>query len=100
MINKEGLYGTIGILTNNIAAYPLSGFFKAGWDNPLDGTVEVDLVGHSWFFKREWLDDLFSVPKEIQKFKIAGEDMSFSYALLKNRGIKTFVPPHPKVQFL
>ena len=96
MINKEGLYGTIGILTNNIAAYPLSGFFKAGWDNPLDGTVEVDLVGHSWFFKREWLDDLFSVPKEIQKFKIAGEDMSFSYALLKNRGIKTFVPPHPK----
>lgn len=99
MLNKEGLYGTIGILTNNIAAYPMYDLFRVGWDNPLNDTVEVDLVGHSWFFKHEWLDDLFSVPEEIQKFKVAGEDMSFSYALLKNKNIKTFVPPHPKGKF-
>lgn len=97
MINKEGLYGTIGILTNNIEAYPIGfDFFRVGWDGPLDSTVEVDLVGHSWFFKHEWLNDLFTAPSEIQKYKTAGEDMSFSYALLKNRKIKTFVPPHPK----
>lgn len=98
MMKQKGLYGTIGIIMKNPSDYPYKcgiSYFRTGWDGNLNQTVEVDFVGHSWFFKKEWLDDLFNAPAEIQKCKFAGEDMAFSYQLLK-RGIKTFVPPHPK----
>lgn len=98
MAKQEGLYGTIGIILLKPENYPQgcgSSYLRTGWDGNLDKTVEVDFVGHSWFFKKEWLDDLFNAPSEIQKYKFTGEDMSFSYQLLK-RGIKTYVPPHPK----
>ncbi|UQZ91024.1 hypothetical protein C4J81_18095 [Deltaproteobacteria bacterium Smac51] len=95
LLKQEGLYGTIGIITKEPESYPFSDFFRVGWDGQLNFTAEVDFVGHSWFFKKEWLRYLFESPEEIQKFKRAGEDMAFSAQLLKH-GIKTFVPPHPK----
>ena len=71
---------------------------RVGWDGPMDKSVEVDFVGHSWFFKKEWLQDLLNAPKEVQ-LRTAGEDMAFSYQLLKDKNIKTYVPPHPKNNF-
>lgn len=95
MLKQEGLYGTIGILLEeNMKEYPKSGFFRVGWDGNLDKTVQVDFVGHSWFFKKSWLEYLFEETKELQKLKIAGEDIGFSFKL-QQKGIKTFVPPHP-----
>lgn len=93
-LKQEGLYGTIGIIMEEPDGYPNRGFFRAGWSDPLEEPVEVDFVGHSWFFKRDWIKYLFTNTDEFQKLKIAAEDMSFSVRL-KEQGIKTFVPPHP-----
>lgn len=98
MLKQEGLYGTIGIVMKNPQKYPEGfgkNYFRVGWEGNLAHTAEVDFVGHSWFFKKEWLKYLFEAPTQIQQCKLCGEDMSFSYELLKH-GIKTFVPPHPK----
>jgi hypothetical protein len=55
---------------------------------------EVDMVGHSWFFKREWLPELWKITPDFNRFFRSGEDMGFSWAL-QQIGIKTYVPPHP-----
>lgn len=89
-----GLYGAIGIVLQKPENYPNRDFIRLGWANPNESRVEVDFVGHSWFFKKEWLDDLFAGTESLQDFKIAGEDMGFSLAL-QRKGIKTFVPPQP-----
>jgi len=94
MMEQEGLYGTIGILMEKPEEYAYSGHFRVGWDGPLDSTTEVDLIGHSWFFKKDWVNYLFDGTEEFQKLKTAAEDMTFS-AQLQKQGIKTFVPPHP-----
>jgi GT2 family glycosyltransferase len=46
-----GLLGTIGLRFkkgNNYSHYP-----RIGWDGPNNNVEQVDIVGHSWFFKRE-----------------------------------------------
>lgn len=99
MLKQEGLYGTIGIVMKKNTEYPLDQYYRVGWANPFKETVEVDFVGHSWFFKREWLEILLQAPDELKQCKVAGEDMAFSFQLLTQKGIKTFVPPHPKNHF-
>jgi glycosyltransferase involved in cell wall biosynthesis len=100
MLKQEGLYGTIGIVLEKPELYPninKGSHFRVGWQGNLSCTAEVDFVGHSWFFKREWLPCLFNAPSDIKKYKLVGEDMSFSYQLLKE-GVKTYVPPHPRTK--
>ncbi len=99
MLKKSGLYGTIGILMQKPKKYPFEKYIRIGWVNPNKKAAEVDLVGHSWFFKRDWLGVLWINSSEIFKFKVAGEDMFFSSQLRKYLGISTFVPPHPKEQY-
>jgi hypothetical protein len=99
MMKREGLYGTIGIILEKPEKYPKmnqGSHFRVGWQGNLNKTAEVDFVGQSWFFKKEWLPHLFNAPADIRKYRLVGEDMSFSYQLLKEGGIKTFVPPHPR----
>lgn len=100
METNEGLLGTVGLLYLNPSPPDRSSYYEPylrfGW--PANGnnekTVEVDLVGHSWFFKKEWLS-YFWMEQPDPKYNICGEDMHFSYMLQKYAGIKTFVPPHP-----
>jgi hypothetical protein len=69
---------------------------RVGWPDGGNNkhTLEVDLVGHSWFFKKEWLSHMWrEIPNP--KYNTCGEDMHFSYMLQKYAGIKTYVPPHP-----
>lgn len=92
MKNHDGLLGTKGLRFIRGNSYRSAEHF--GWTNPNEKTVEVDIVGHSWFFKREHLAKYWSElpPKD---FPInAGEDMHFSY-MLQKFGLKTYVPPHP-----
>ena len=88
---EEGLLGTIGVIfkDDNYTSYD-----RHGWSNPNEQTKQVDIVGHSWFFKREWLG-AFWREAPIPESRICGEDMHFSYSIQKYLGLGTFVPPHP-----
>tara|TARA_B100000212_G_scaffold230753_1_gene175391 strand:+ start:3098 stop:3994 length:897 start_codon:yes stop_codon:yes gene_type:complete len=89
----EGLLGTRGLRFKSRYRYsPNDGF---GWDNPSNDIKRVDIVGHSWFFKREWLTAFWRELPSIDSSHIAGEDIHFSYTLQKYFGLNTFVPPHP-----
>ena len=88
-----GLLGAIGLCFYEGNRYIYGA--RYGWDGPCDTPVEVDIVGHSWFFRQEWLGILWQFKPNYDIMLKAGEDIAFSYMLQKN-GIKTYVPPHPK----
>lgn len=88
---EEGLFGTRGLRFLSKKRYhPFESF---GWDSPNEEIIEVDIVGHAWFFKREYLGMFWEQLPSITASPIAGEDIHFS-AALQRHGIKTFVPPH------
>lgn len=88
----NGLLGTIGVIfKNSMDTYQID--TRWGWDNPNEDVKKVDIVGHSWFFRRQWLQYLWKYYEPDNMF-IVGEDIAFSCALQKE-GIGTFVPPHP-----
>lgn len=88
----EGLLGTIGIVFHD---NEYQNYERYGWANPNEEVKQVDIVGHSWFFKREWLG-AFWKEAPIPESKICGEDMHFSYSIQKHLGLSTYVPPHPQ----
>ena len=68
--------------------------YKVGWAYGIhnEEPYEVDLVGHAWFLKKEWLKYMwYEEPVSWDN----GEDMQFSYLCQKYGNIKTIVPPHP-----
>ena len=101
METHEGLLGTVGLIYPQPRPPHESSYFepyvRVGWPKGgnHNGVVQVDFVGHSWFFKKEWLSYLVrEQPNPI--YDICGEDMHFSYMLQKYANIPTFVPPHPE----
>lgn len=89
----RGLLGTIGLIHESTTDY-----FKHtryGWDNCNEEVKHVDIVGHSWFFEREFLA-AFCSEQRLLNTDICGEDIHFSYSLQKYMGLNTYVPPHPK----
>lgn len=89
---KRGLYGTIGVVFNDLN---YSSYVRHGWDNPNEEIKQVDIVGHNWFFEREWLGAYWR-ENELPYHYLSGEDVHFSYAIQKYLGLNTYVPPHPK----
>lgn len=89
MRQREGLLGALGVsfLDGSRARQ-----FKTGWCNPINSIVEVDVVGHAWFFMRDWLRHYAVEPR--RGFATCGEDYHFSVALQKHLGLGTYVPPH------
>ena len=89
MKTHRGILGGRGIkLTRPIYEHSVA----FGWDNPRPEITEVDLVGHAWFFPREYLQYLW------REYPISwdnGEDIQFSYLSQKYGEVKTYVPPHP-----
>ena len=84
-----GILGGVGVLLKEDRYY---GHGRVGWSSHNNKIVEVDLVGHAWFFEREWLKYLWmETPFTWEN----GEDIQFSYTAQKHGNIKTFVPPHP-----
>ena len=89
METHEGILGSAGIILND---YHYVKHDRCGWPTQNPATEEVDLVGHAWFFKREWLQYLW---KEKPPTWDNGEDIQFAYSAKTYGGIKTFCPPHP-----
>jgi hypothetical protein len=93
MKTHRGLLGDRGVIFDNSGNYGNQINTYSGREAKNDTPVQVDIVGHVWFFEREWLSAYWSElpPPEII---LAGEDMHFSYMLQKKLGLNTYVPPH------
>lgn len=65
---------------------------RMGWEGMNEELEFVDLVGHSWFFRREWAKFFWSFEPFSREF---GEDIHFC-AMLQRHGIRVACPPHPK----
>ena len=87
----EGLLGTRGLRFKSRRSYLLAE--EIGWQAPNDSVERVDIVGHAWFFRSEWLQAFWSVPRF--SLATAGEDFHFSFALQHVLGLGTYVPAHP-----
>jgi hypothetical protein len=91
MERQEGLYGTVGVIFPTGERAPRE---RYGWPRPENRTRQVDIVGHSWFFRRDWLR-YYALEPRITPYHTCGEDYHFSVALQKHLGLSTYVPPHP-----
>lgn len=69
-------------------------FDHYGWGNANEEDVQVDIIGHAWVFRRQWILNYWGHQNSMHVSPFAGEDMHFS-AALQPYGIKTFVPRHP-----
>lgn len=93
-INKpesNGILGGSGIIIHGKAYKPNT---KIGWNGQhLNKFKRVDLVGHAWFYRQEWIKHLWQQkPYSWDN----GEDIMFSFLAQKHGNINTFVPPHPE----
>ena len=88
---SNGILGGSGVLLMKKAYVPFS---KIGWNGEHHNIAKrVDLVGHAWFFRQEWIKYLwYEKPASWDN----GEDIMFSFLAQKHGGINTFVPPHPE----
>lgn len=91
---KEGLYGTTGYRFSN-GGY-VSGNVRIGWFQGNDNIEEVDIVGHAWFFKREWLKYFAYDLPDTNHFKTVGEDFHLSYTFKKYGKIRSYIAKHPR----
>lgn len=87
----NGILGSSGVV---LKGDNYSNNYKVGWGHGINNEIpyEVDLVGHAWFMKKNylrylWYEDPISWDN--------GEDMQLSYQAQKYGNIKTYVPPHP-----
>ena len=94
MEKHNGLLGSRGVKFSSRDKYFVGE--EHGWNNPNEDVKQVDIVGHAWFFKREWLSTFWRELPDLKQSVFVGEDMHFSYMLQKYLNLKTFVPPHPK----
>lgn len=65
---------------------------RMGWEGMNEKLEYVDLVGHSWFFRREWAKYFWDEDPVSYTF---GEDIHFC-AMLQRHGIRSACPPHPQ----
>lgn len=89
--SEKAMCGTIGLRFLS-KTEPKTQAPRMGWDGCNEQIEFVDLVGHSWFFRREWARYFWDMEPAIRSF---GEDIHFC-AMLQRHGIRVACPPHPK----
>ena len=89
MQTHEGILGSAGII---LKSPQYMNHDRCGWPSQNAETTEVDLVGHAWFFKREWLRYLW---QEKPVTWDNGEDIQFAFMAKIHGNIPTYCPPHP-----
>lgn len=93
---KQGYNGILGTTGVALTGNNYDTHYKVGWNGrKFDQVIEVDLVGHAWFFERKFLHYLW-IEEPVSWDN--GEDMQLSYFAQKYGGVKTYVPPHPNNQ--
>jgi glycosyltransferase involved in cell wall biosynthesis len=90
---SPGLLGTRGVIFDSPHAYSMHVDVGVHEANLI--TKQVDIVGHSWFFKKSWLAQFWGSFDMRFPEDIAGEDIHFSFAMQKYLNLPTLVPPHP-----
>lgn len=93
-IDKENcMLGTIGLRFISPDHFPvMTQKPRMGWEGKNETIEFVDLVGHCWFFRREWTKHFWIEEPLIKSF---GEDIHFC-AMLQKNGIRAACPPHPE----
>lgn len=89
--SEKAMCGTIGLRFLS-KTKPETEVPRMGWDGCNENIEFVDLVGHSWFFRREWARFFWDTEPILRSF---GEDIHFC-AMLQRHGIRVACPPHPK----
>ena len=90
MAVRPAIMGSAGVVLNSPLHYV--DHTRIGWPSQNETFERVDLVGHAWFFQRDWLQYLW---REKPHTWDNGEDIQFSYLAQKYGDINTFCPPHP-----
>lgn len=93
MSTHEGLLGARGLRFWSSSSY--FKFDEFGWAAPNATVEQVDIVGHAWFFKADWLRSFWSIERGLEGDSRVGEDIHFSFALQQHLKLNTYVPPHP-----
>ncbi len=93
-IDKEKcILGTIGLRFLSLnRGIVLTEKPRMGWEGTNEVLEFVDVVGHCWFFRKEWARYFWDEPPLLKTF---GEDIHFC-AMLRKQGIRAACPPHPR----
>ncbi|CAN2041721.1 Glycosyltransferase 2-like domain-containing protein [Candidatus Magnetomoraceae bacterium gMMP-15] len=90
---KKCMLGTIGLTFLSLDKPPVKTKKpRMGWEAKNEKLEFVDLIGHSWFFRKEWAKYFWIEEPLLKTF---GEDIHFC-AMLQKYGIRTACPPHPQ----
>jgi len=89
MKTHEGILGSAGVILKGTRYVQHD---RCGWPTQNTEITPVDLVGHAWFFKREWLRYLWQEKPTTWE---NGEDIQFAFMAKIHGGISTYCPPHP-----
>jgi hypothetical protein len=93
MAATPGILGTAGVVLDGGGGGPsYARRTMHGWQRPSDATVEVDLVGQSWFLRTGWVKYLFA---ESAVTGTNGEDIELAARAWRLGGIRSYCPPHP-----
>lgn len=92
MRQKPALYGARGVIFDPVHGRQAMRGVGAGL--PCESATRVDIVGHCWFFKREWLR-LFHAAERRTSHTTAGEDYHWSFAL-QLAGLTVMCPSQPE----
>ena len=88
---EKAILGTIGLKYKSWNKKVVIEEPRKGWDGCNENLEFVDLVGHSWFFRREWARYFWETEPPSRSF---GEDIHFC-SMLQRHGIRAACPPHP-----
>jgi hypothetical protein len=93
--STSGLMGGRGVrfTGDDYLNYPGCNYEGVGKGN--ESLKRVDIIGHSWFFERDWLRFYWLDMPDVQ-LSSGGEDMHFSYVLQRRLGLYSYIPPQPE----
>jgi hypothetical protein len=95
MQTNRGLLGCRGVRMTGDDCRNYPGCSYEGISGGNNEIQQVDIMGHCWFFERDWLRAYWAEAPS-SPLRYGGEDMHFSYVLQKYYGLNTYVPPQPE----
>jgi hypothetical protein len=95
MQTHRGLIGARGVkmIGDDYLNYPNCNY--QGFSRGNTKIEQVDIIGHAWFFERDWLRYFWAEMPPVPLL-YGGEDMHFSYVLQKHLNLNSYIPPQPE----